>query len=184
MRSRLSTICGTIILSIILVLSISGCKEFGIPDHTLIVVIENGVTGTPTSGEYTHKELDKIEYNYIPENSEHTVEVLVNGGRWTSSGELTMYADINMEVRIFDIRDTWTFRMNPPSDSDDDTIEFTVTFSGDDFLTGSFTDSRGYKGLWTISETDLTMNYSNWQNYIFKGTIPTMTGTWTWWSIM
>jgi hypothetical protein len=179
MKSKYGYLCGTIILSILIALWFNGCKNFGVPDYQLKVTIETGAHGTPTSGEYSHQELTEIDYNYLPDNEEHIVEVIVNGGRWATTGVFTIYTNLDVEVRVFDIRGTWNFILQSPTDSEDDPLEFVVTFSGDNFLSGTFSDDRGFSGLWSISGNALTMNYNDWQNYILTGTVPTMTGNWT-----
>jgi hypothetical protein len=181
MKSKHIYLCGIVVLSIIIGFSMNSCKEFGIPDYTLTISIAEGITGTPSAGVSEHKELEAIEYNYIPENEELTVEVLVNGGRWAPSGTFTMFTDINVEVNLFDVRGTWDVNFNQPSDSEEDDLEFRITFIGDDLLAGSFTDDRGqgYEGLWTIAGNVITITYSNWQNYILTGNIPQMSGSWT-----
>jgi hypothetical protein len=181
MKSKHVYLCGIIVLSIIIGLSFGSCKEFGIPDYTLTITIAEGINGTPSEGTHVHKELEAIEYNYIPDNEDLTVEVLVNGGRWAPSGVFTMFTHISVEVGLFDIRGTWDVNFSQPTDSEEDDLEFKITIIGDDLLAGSFSDDRGegYEGLWTIAGNVVTITYSNWQNYILTGTIPQMTGGWT-----
>jgi len=166
-----------IILGIAIILCISGCKDFGVPDYELNIQVGTGVEGTPPSGIYSYKELTTINYSYSSLDSDHQVEVVVNGSRWASAGTFTMYTKLEVVVQIIDIRGTWNFVLKS-SDTDEEDMEFSITFSGDDLLAGNFTDDRGYIGTWTINGEDLTMTYSNWENYSLTGLITTMKGDW------
>jgi hypothetical protein len=178
--SKYSLLCGTIVLGLIISISFSGCKNFGVPDYKLTVTREAGVNGTPSDGETVYKELSEVEYAYLPGDSLLTVEVLINGRSGSSSGSIIMYADIDLVARIFNINGTWDIIIAAPSDTSDEDIEFTITFSGfgNSLLEGSFTDSRGYSGTWEITGTGITFSYENWQNFTMTGTIPSMAGTW------
>lgn len=180
-RVQFKTLCGITVLSLMLVFFIGGCKKFGIPDYKLTITLDEGVNGSPAAGEYEYQELTVVEYDYSPENEDFTVEVLVNGSRFGTSGQLTMYTDMDIKVGIFDVRGTWTVDFRQPQGSSEDDLEFEITFTGDSYLSGSFSDSRGegFSGLWSISDTTITITYSNWQNYVLTGTIPVMSGTWT-----
>lgn len=178
MKSKILQTYVPIILSIAIVLYLSGCKGFGVPDYELSIQIGSGVEGTPPSGTYSYKELTTIDYSYTSLNSDHRVEVVVNGSRWASAGTFTMYTNLEVVVQIIDIRGTWTFRLKS-TDTDVEDMEFNITFSGDDLLAGNFTDDRGYIGTWTIAGADLTMTYSNWENYSLTGLITIMQGNWT-----
>jgi hypothetical protein len=178
MKSKILQTYVPIILSIAIVLYLSGCKGFGVPDYELSIQIGSGVEGTPPSGTYTYKELSTIDYSYKPLNSEHQVEVVVNGSRWASAGTFTMYTNLEVVVQIIDIRGTWDFRLKS-TDANVETMEFSITFSGKTPITGDFTDDRGYKGTWTIDGANLTMTYTNWENYSLTGSIITMKGNWT-----
>lgn len=178
MRSKTLQICGMIILGLTVILSLSGCKDMGVPDFELKVTIEGDVQGTPATGVYTYKELEIVEYSYTALDENHNVEVIVNGSRWAPEGNLIMYTNIEVEVRIVDIRGTWTFQLEDPDDEIEDR-EFTITFSGNSLLTGTFTDSQGYSGTWVVEGTELTITYSNWLDYVLTGNINTMTGSWT-----
>jgi hypothetical protein len=177
MRSNILQTYVPIILGIAIVLCISGCKDFGIPDYELNIQVGSGVAGTPASGIYSYKELTTIDYSYMSINSDYRVEVVVNGSRWASAGTFTMYTNLEVVARIIDIRGTWSFVLEL-SDSEEEDLEFDITFSGDDLLAGNFTDERGYIGTWTIDSDALTMTYSNWENYSLTGLITTMQGNW------
>ena len=180
MKSKILRICTAIIFSIpvILGLSFSGCKKFGVPDYELSITFEDGVQGLPINGTYSHEELSVIEYSYTPLNDEHTVEVLVNGNRWASEGSFTMYTDMDVLVRIFDLRGTWNFTLTA-SDTDVDDRELEITFSGGSLLSGNFSDDQGNSGIWDINGDTLTMTYGDWQDYILTGSVTTMSGDWT-----
>lgn len=180
MKTKVSHIWLPIIISVLIILPFGSCKNFGIPDYKLTIVIENGVEGTPSAGVSTHKELDSITYKYSAEDSQYQVEVMVNGSAYSSVGEFVMYTDLNVVARIFDIRDTWDFTLDATSDGAVKKREFTVTFTGNSFLSGDFTDSDGHYGTWVIDDTDLTMTYSNWLDYTLTSTsVTTMEGTWS-----
>jgi hypothetical protein len=158
-----------------MILFLGGCKDFGVPDFELKIVFEEGVIGTPTAGTYSHKELTEIEYSYEALDSQYTAEVIVNGSRWLAEGSLIMYTDLEILVRIIDIRGEWTFTIE---EDDEEDLEFVVTFNGNDLLSGEFTDDRGYRGTWSLDGAFLTMTYDNWLGYELYGYIDTMEGTW------
>lgn len=169
-----------IIVSALLMLSLGSCKNFGIPDYKLTVVIGNGVSGTPPTGVTTHKELDSIDYQYTADDTQHQVEVLVNGSRYSSGGKFIMYTDLEVVARIFDIRDTWNFTLEKTADGTVEKREFTVTFTGGGLLSGDFTDSNGHNGNWVIAAAKLTMTYRNWLNYtLTSDSVTSMSGTWS-----
>lgn len=180
MKTKISTICLPIIVSVLIVLSLGSCKDFGIPDYKLTIVVGNGVSGTPTTGVTTHKELDTINYEYAADDTQYQVEVFVNGSVSLSAGEWVMYTDLDVVAQIFDIRDTWDFTLAATSDSTVAEREFTVTFTGNSLLSGDFTDSNGHYGTWVIDDADLTMTYSNWLDYtLTSDSVTLMDGTWS-----
>ncbi|MDQ1350621.1 MAG: hypothetical protein QG657_923 [Acidobacteriota bacterium] len=180
MKTKISYLCLPIIVSVLLILSFGSCKNFGIPDYKLTVVIGPGVNGTPPTGVTTHKELDTIDYEYKADDSNYQVEVLVNDSVGSSAGKFVMYTDLNVVAQIFDIRDTWDFTLEETADGTVEKREFTVTFTGNSLLSGDFTDSTGHYGAWIIDDTDLTMTYSNWLDYKLTSTSVTgMAGTWS-----
>ncbi len=170
-----------IILSTAVILYFSGCKNFGIPEFELKITVEDGVEGTPQAGVYAYKDLSVVEYKYIAIDPAHTVEVIVNGSRWVSEGQFTIYSDLDVVARIIDIRGTWNFELrhrDATSGEEIDPIEFKITFSGNDLLSGQFTDDRGYSGIWNITGISVTIIFSNWENYELTGSIATMNGDW------
>ena len=167
-----------LMLGLLLILFSSSCKNFGTPDWELNITIAEGVEGTPAAGVYQYKELTTIDYNYYPLNDAHTLEVLVNESRRSASGQLIMYTNINVLVRVFDIRDTWNIVLKKDN-SNDEPQNFDITFTGSSFLSGDFTDTQGHSGTWTITANSLTITYNNWENYTLTGTIPQMSGSWT-----
>ena len=156
--------------------SFNNCKSFGIPDWTLEITFEEGVAGTPTPGVYTYEELAKIEYSYYPIDDQHRVEVLVNNNRWSPAGEFIMYTNINVLVRLFDIRGNWDFTLKIKDTTDE--MEFSIGFFGDNVLSGGFNDSQGHSGTWNIDGNKLTITYTNWFDYVLTGEISTMSGEW------
>jgi hypothetical protein len=163
----------------ILMMSISfhNCKGFGIPDWTLEITFEEGVSGTPSPGVYTYEELTTIEYSYYPIDEQHTVEVLLNDTRWPAAGDIIMYTNTKIVVRLFDIRGNWDFTLED-NDSDDE-MEFSIGFFGENVLSGSFNDSQGHSGTWNIDGEDITITYTDWLDYVLTGDIGTMNGNWT-----
>lgn len=180
-RAQKYSLYASIIIGIAIILSFSSCKNFGIPEFELKITTEEGVEGTPEAGVYPYKDLSVIDYKYIAVNPEHTVEVIVNGTRWNSEGQFTMFTDLDVVARIIDIRDTWRFELrytDPDTGEEQDPIEFKITFSGNDLLFGEFTDDRGYSGTWDINGITITVIFSDWQDYELIGSIVTMDGTW------
>ena len=159
-----------------LILPLAGCNFFGIPEYQLSVTVEPGVTGTPTTRTELLADLTEVEYAYTPVNSLHTVEVIFNGSQATASGTVTMYRDITLEARLVDVRDAWLVKSYK---TDGTAIEtFTITLAGSDILGGTFSDSRGYSGTWTGASNKVVITFSNWENYIFTGTLFSMSGSW------
>ena len=180
MKMKLSNICLSIIVIVLMLLLFGSCKDFGVPDYKLTIDLKNGVEGTPPTGVTIHKELDSIDYNYTAQNTQYQVEVLVNGTRKLSEGQFVMYTDLNVIAQIFDIRGTWNFRLDATADSSVEQREFTITFTGADVLSGDFTDSNNHSGTWVIENTKLTITYRNWLDYILTSdSVLTMSGTWS-----
>lgn len=157
--------------------SFNSCKKFGVPDWQLAITFEEGVTGSPTAGVYTYEELATIEYNYFPIDDQQMSEVLVNDNRWPAAGEFIMYTHMNVVVRLFDIRGNWDFIL-VDSDSGDE-LEFSISFFGENLLSGGYTDSQGFSGTWNIVNGILTISYSDWSGYVLTGTVNNMSGEWT-----
>lgn len=180
MKTKISYICLPIMVSALMILSLGSCKNFGIPDFKLTVLVQEGVNGAPPTGVTTHKELDTIDYEYKAQDTQYQVEVLVNESRYSSAGQFVMYTDLDVVARIFDIRDTWDFTLAATSDGNVEERKFTVTFTGGNLLSGNFTDSNGHSGAWVIDTAKLTMTYSNWLNYILTSdSVTSMSGTWS-----
>jgi len=172
MKKRMKIVLPVAVLTLLLI-SFGGCKNFGSPDYTLTVVIEDGCTGTPEAGTYTLDELEEIEFEYLPPEEDIVIEVLINDSLYGESGSFIMYNNITLIVRILDIRGNWLLSYTRENDNDK---EITVTFSGDTPFGGTFTDSDGHNGIWTVESDDLTMTYSDWADYVFTGSISSMTG--------
>ncbi len=160
-----------------LIIPLLSCGFFGIPDYELTVTIDEGIQGTPDSGQYSYKDLTLIEYAYIPDNSLNTVEVIYEGSRMEATGSIRMYTHAAMEVHLVDIRDTWTVSMY--SSVGALLTSFDVTFSGTDLIGGTFSDSRDLSGTWDGAQNSLTITYDNWESFIFTGTLFSMSGTWS-----
>ena len=165
-----------ILLTIALILisfSFNGCNGFGSPEFTLNVILEDGCTGTPEAGTYTMNELDTIEYEYFPAEENVQIEVFMNSSYRGSSGTLIMYNNVTMIVRIIDVRDDWEFSYYI---EDSSKVEMTITFAGDTPFAGTFSDSRGYSGTWTVESDSFVMTYDDWADYVFTGSVTSMSG--------
>ncbi len=166
---------GQLLCVAFLLLPLASCSFLSGPDYDLVVTIEAGVTGNPASGVYPYKELTEVEYKYTPVNSLHTVEVLLDGSKAMADSSLTIYHSTTLVARLIDIRDTWDVTSY---DSDQNKTTFQITFSGADLLGGTFSDSRGYGGTWTGASDTLVITYSDWEAYIYSGTLFDMKGSW------
>ena len=180
------------VLALILVAAGAGCK-FGSPDYTITVVIPPEITGTPLSGQYTYKELTQVSFSYAAVDPNYSVEVYLNNKvRYASSGTVVLYADgYQLTADIIDNRGNWLITM-VDTITTKTAFEFTLTLTGPDVLSGTFTDSRGYHGTWTGSVGLLILTYSDWYDYVLTGTVfglgagtsgtyegNSTTGTWT-----
>jgi len=183
-------VAGTVILSYLA--GGAACK-FGSPNYTLTVIIPDTITGTPTNGVYTYKELTPVSFSYAAVNPAYSVEVFVNAKlRYGSSGTVVLYGDgYKLTADIIDIRGSWLITMTDVT-ATTPTFQFTVTLTGADVLSGTFTDSRGYHGAWTGSVGTLLLVYTDWYDYVLTGTVfgfgagtagsyegNSSTGTWT-----
>jgi len=175
MKNLMNIVLPVAVLTLLLI-SFGGCKNFGSPDYTLTVVIEDGCTGTPEAGSYVLAEMDEIEYEYFPPEEGIIIEVLLNGNNNTDSGSIIMYNNVNLTVRILDIRGQWLFTYATENTEDQ---QITVTLSGDTPWGGTFTDSNGHNGVWAVDSDDLTMTYTDWADYVFTGSISSMVGSYT-----
>ena len=162
-------------LAVLLALLVLGSCGFGIPDYVLTVILEDGVTGTPEAGTHEYGELDVVKYDYEPVDPIHTVEVFAGLSRLSASGGLTMYADHSLTARLVDIRGTWDVVM-VRTDTSETAFEFMITLSGSGLTSGTFSDSRGYNGLWTAEYDEVTLTYTDWQDYVLTGTVFDMSG--------
>lgn len=176
-RFKITIIPLIFIFILMMSISFNNCKGFGIPDWTLEVIFEEGVSGTPTPGVYKYEELSSVEYNYYPLDDQHRVEVLLNDTRWPVAGEIIMYTNIKVVVRLFDLRGNWDFTLED-NDSDDE-MEFSIGFFGENVLSGGFNDSQGHSGTWNIVGNTLTITYTDWLDYVLTGEISSMSGDWT-----
>ncbi|OGD12652.1 MAG: hypothetical protein A2Y86_07610 [Candidatus Aminicenantes bacterium RBG_13_62_12] len=174
----------------LVVLLTAGSCRFGIPDYSLTVVIEDGVTGTPEAGRYVHQELTTVEYSYVVLDPAHTVEVVINGvARTIGYGSIVMYGDgYELKARLVDLRGTWKMTLTYDDASISSPGEFTLTLEGADLTSGTFTDSRGASGVWSAYSGYLTLTYNDWFDYVLTGTVfymqgtfsgEELTGTWT-----
>lgn len=152
--------------------------DWGVPDYQVSVTVEEGVTGAPETGEYSHREGTTLNYDYLPEDPLHTVEVFINESRTVGSGSITVWTSFTLSARIVDIRGTWKMQMRW-SASAEVNFEFNINFSGADLTSGTFSDDRGFHGLWTAEENSVTITYTDWNDFALTGTVFDMTGTFT-----
>jgi hypothetical protein len=168
----------TVLIGFLLIVPLISCNFFGVPDYELTVNIKDGVQGTPESGQHSYKELTVVDFKYSPLNSLCTVEVFFEGSTLAAEGTVTMYNNFVLEARLIDIRGTWTIVITNTNTSIAE-ITYTMSVSGNDVLTGTFSDDRGYSGTWNASGGNIVFKYANWKNYNLKGTLSKMYGTWT-----
>lgn len=163
--------------ALLALLSAGGCG-WGVPDYSLTVVFEEGVTGTPEVGRYVYQELTAVGFNYAPVNPLHTVEVLLNDAiRSAGSGSLVMYGDgYALRVRLVDVRGSWTVSY---VNADATTGSFVLTIEGPGLVAGTFSDDQGRHGTWTADATAIVFTYTDWLDYKFTGTVFDMSGTFT-----
>ncbi|MFC2165720.1 hypothetical protein ACFLT2_12100 [Acidobacteriota bacterium] len=166
-----------IILVMLIFLAFASCN-WGIPDYQVAVTVEEGVTGAPETGEYSHTEGTVINYEYLPEDPLHTVEVFINASRTVGSGSITVWTSFSLTARIVDIRRTWKMQMRWSASSEVN-FEFNITFSGADLTSGTFSDDRGFHGLWTAEDGAITITFTDWNDFVLVGSVFAMTGTFT-----
>lgn len=155
--------------------------NWGVPDYTLTVVVEEGVTGTPATGEHKYQELTLVSLDYSPVNPQHTVEAILNNQlKIPAKGTFTMYGDqYELVARLVDIRGDWTITLAYSDTSVTAPEPFTISLQGPDLLSGTFTDSRpeGYYGTWSAINDVLTIAYSNWDFYLLIGGVYDLGGS-------
>lgn len=160
---------------------LNSCSNFGSPDYTVTVLLGPGVSGTPAAGTYVHKEFDSVEYSYGPQEGAAVPTVTINSTAYAVSGTLTMFTNIQIEAYQTDIRGSWHFILTETSTSTQKSA-MDITLSGTSLVNGTFSDSQGNSGEWSLG-TDgntLTITYSDWFNTVLTGMISSMVaGTWT-----
>jgi hypothetical protein len=158
-------------LPLVALLGTGSCK-WGVPDYTLTVTLESGVTGTPDSGQHTYKELTSVTLSYTPVNPLNTVEVLINGRiRQAGLSSIILYGDgYTVTARLVDIRGSYKVTMSYTDASVTPPDPFVITITGADTLSGTFTDERGYHGNWTATTGALTLSYWDWNFYVLTTT--------------
>jgi hypothetical protein len=158
-------------IALLLIAGGASCK-FGTPSYTLTVIVPDTITGSPASGEYTYKELTSVNFSYTAVNPLYSVEVYLNGKlRYGYSGSIYLYGDgYTLAPDIIDDRGNWTITMMDTS-ATSATYTFTLTLSGPDVLSGTFTDSRGFHGTWTGASGTLLLTYTDWYDFVLTGTV-------------
>jgi hypothetical protein len=151
---------------------IVGC-DWGVPDFTLHVFIEEGVTGIPETGQYVYAENTVVEFDYQGIDDAHTVEVFLNDRiRKPDRGSIVMFGDeYELRAQLVDIRGDWQVTLKQ-SDPFAPTIDpFTITLTGPNLLQGDFVDDRGYHGTWDARYDYLVLAYWDWEFYVLTGTV-------------
>ena len=176
-KTRLFQILILLGLCTLVVLPLTKCKGFGSPQYDLTIELEDGVTGTPPPGTETLDELTAKPYEYKSIDGVSPVIVFVNGSRWEPTGTFNLYSDMEVLVKLLDVRGTWTIKLKTTTISEEDR-EFNIVLSGNSLNEGTFTDDRGYKGTWDIVNDVITIIYEDWEDYQLGGTVSTMRGNW------
>ena len=145
-----------------------GSCNFGVPEYNLSVLVGAGVTGTPASGEYSYSDQESVAYNYYAVNPLHIVEVFIGNSRKESVGGITMYGNNSITAQLMDIRGTWNMQMWWDGAADP-SFDFNITFEGNDLISGSFRDSRGFHGTWVAENGEISIIYTDWNDFILEG---------------
>lgn len=155
------------------ILLLAASCDWGVPDYHLTVWLDPGISGTPEAGTYLYKELTQVEFDYRPENPLHTIEVFLNDkNRISSPGTITMYGDgYRLKAKLIDIRGVWKVTLTYSDASVTAPDPFLLTITGPDLVSGTFTDERGYHGMWTAASDVLTLAYWDWKFYVLGGTV-------------
>lgn len=161
----------------LLLITFASC-DWGVPDYQVTIITEEGVIGAPEAGVYEHREGTTLNYDYMPENPIHTVEVFVDESRKTGAGSLTVWTSFTLTAQLVDIRGNWNMQMRWSASSEVN-FEFNITFSGADVSSGTFSDDRGFNGLWTAENGNITITYTNWNDFVLIGSVFSMNGSFT-----
>lgn len=161
----------------LVLLAAAGCG-WGVPDYSLAIEIDEGITGTPEAGHYVYQELTTVSFSYTPVNPLHTVEVVLNDSlRNEAAGSIVMYGDgYRLRAKLVDIRGTWDVSI---VNADATTGTFVMTIEGPDLVSGTFSDDQGRHGTWASTAALLTFTYTDWLDYVFTGTAYDMSGSFT-----
>ncbi len=157
----------------LLTLFLSASCNMGVPNYTLTVVQGLGVTGTPTSGQYSYKDLTPVFFNFSGTNTLDTVEAFLNDNiRYGGTGSFIIYGDgYTLKANIIDIRGSYKIVMSYLESNVTAPDPFIVTLTGADRFSGTFTDERGYHGTWTAQSDSLRLNYWDWDFYILASSV-------------
>lgn len=165
-------------LTLLVVLLLQPSCGWKTPEFTLTVTVGEGISGTPDTGTYVYQEFEEVEYRYEFQEGAIQPEIYLNNLRMlTLEGIVVMYNDITLTVEQIDIRKEWVLSFNRQDDED---IEWKMNFTGPDLRSGTFSDDRGYSGTWEVTGTnDITFVYGDWADYVFSGTLSSLSGNWT-----
>ncbi len=155
-------------------LATASCK-WGVPSYTLNVSLPESVTGTPEAGEHVYKELTTITLNYSAstEYPFESVECWLNGDtRKSPEGSFVLYGDgYTLTANLIDIRGSYEVTLTYADGSVTAPDPFIITLTGNDRLSGTFTDARGYHGTWTALSGTVTLSYWDWGFYLMTADV-------------
>jgi len=153
-------------------LATASCK-WGVPSYTLEVTLDPEITGTPEAGKHVYKELTTITLNYSAVNSIESVECWLNGDtRKAPNGNVILYGDgYTLKANLIDIRGSYEVTLSYSDGSVTAPDPFIITLTGNDRLSGTFTDARGYHGTWTALSGTVTLAYWDWGFYLMTADV-------------
>ncbi|HOW45105.1 MAG TPA: hypothetical protein PK919_08040 [Candidatus Aminicenantes bacterium] len=148
--------------------------------YTLSVTLEDGVTGTPASGNTYHTQGTTVPYSYAPASGYVDLKVKLDGVDAAASGTVAMTKDRVIFVtveKLFNILGQWRMEEAYNDGSDFDVV---ATFSGT-AAKGTVSDSQGGSGDYVVSggEINFTLKFPD-VTYEYAGDFTddnTMSGT-------
>ena len=147
--------------------------------YTLSVTLEDGVTGTPASGNTYHQQGTVVPYSYAAASGYVDLKVKLDGVDAVASGTVTMTKDRTIFVtveKLFNILGQWQMEESYKDGSDFNVV---ATFSGT-AAKGTVSDSQGGSGDYVCSgaEVNFTLKFPD-VTYEYDGNFTddnTMTG--------
>lgn len=167
---------GTVTISSSHALTVTADPEPG--DWLLSVATAEGVVGSPERGNYYYDDGQTLDYSYSLEEGYTNMRVTLNGEEVETTGTIVFDRAHTLYVfadKYYEIRGQWT--MTERYD-DDSYFTVTLTFTGDDGISGTVEDSDGGVGIFetrgpavafTLEYPDVTYEYSG--QFIDESTI-------------